>query len=259
MSGTIFFSWQSDLSSELYREFIKSSLQQSIKELNRSEAIVEGRVDEATENVPGWPEITSTILNKIDNACIFVADISLVGKTDSKHVPNPNVMYELGYALKALGRDHIICVVNKASLPDGKIESLPFDLRASRPITYKLSGEDNKLDVQKKLVDNLVHAIGLSLTDGTLGQIIRFLEETNPTIIELIKAGRSEIPVMFAQCRSAEMQKIKKLPNCGRYLHFKGTGSFSTNNTNRIGNHINDQAEGPLSSYVMYLCKDFHL
>jgi hypothetical protein len=49
--------------------------------------------------------------------------IGSAGK-NRRRTPNPNVLVELGYALKALGDERVIVVVNTAF---GKEELLPFD------------------------------------------------------------------------------------------------------------------------------------
>lgn len=96
-------------------------------------------IDRDTQNVPGAPDIGATILAKIDAAAVFVADVTLVGSTVSgKPTPNPNVLVELGYAVKGLGWSRILLVLNTAF---GEPEDLPFDLRQKRAITYS-SPED---------------------------------------------------------------------------------------------------------------------
>ena len=103
------------------------------------------RVDEGTSGVPGWPEITSTILQKIEQCEVFLADITPINGPESpfRLTPNPNVLFELGYALATgLGRIRIICVVNAAYLPGGDPKELPFDVRASRPVRFSLPASE---------------------------------------------------------------------------------------------------------------------
>ena len=71
--------------------------------------------------------------------------------------PNPNVVYELGYARRALGDEHIIMVMNTAY---GAQPDLPFDLRQHRAIGYYLpKGIDDeslsRLDTRKNLENSL--------------------------------------------------------------------------------------------------------
>ena len=128
MTNTVFFSWQSDLGET--RGVIQAALDKAVRNLNRDLALEEAlRLDEDTSGVAGWPEITSTILDKIERCEVFVADITPINgpQSNSRLTPNPNVLFELGYALATgLGRTRIICVVNAAYLPDGDLKELPF-------------------------------------------------------------------------------------------------------------------------------------
>ena len=140
MTNTVFFSWQSDLGET--RGVIQAALDKAVRNLNRDLALEEAlRLDEDTSGVAGWPEITSTILDKIERCEVFVADITPINgpQSNSRLTPNPNVLFELGYALATgLGRTRIICVVNAAYLPDGDLKELPFDVRGSRPLQFFL-------------------------------------------------------------------------------------------------------------------------
>lgn len=140
MSNTVFFSWQSDLGET--RNVIRWALDKAVRNLNRDVAIDEAlRVDEDTASVAGWPEITSTILDKIYHCEVFVADITPINgpRSNFRLTPNPNVLFELGYALATgLGRIRIICVVNSSYLPESEIKELPFDIRGSRPLSFSL-------------------------------------------------------------------------------------------------------------------------
>jgi hypothetical protein len=104
---TVFYAWQSDSPSRDNRNFIESALEQAFKNLHKSGKVQSSpRLDKDTKDIPGIPDIANTILDKIRVADVFVADVSYVGKCppqegESKHLPNPNVMLELGYALLA--------------------------------------------------------------------------------------------------------------------------------------------------------------
>lgn len=75
MTNTVFFSWQSDLGET--RGVIQAALDKAVRNLNRDLALEEAlRLDEDTSGVAGWPEITSTILDKIERCEVFVADIT---------------------------------------------------------------------------------------------------------------------------------------------------------------------------------------
>src|SRR5262245_10268053 len=101
MSFTIFYAWQSDNDQTTNRYFIRDALKEAITALSRDDTIEDApSLDHDTKGEPGMPDVFQTILRKIEQAGIFVADMTIVGLTPAgKHLPNPNVMLELGYAL----------------------------------------------------------------------------------------------------------------------------------------------------------------
>ena len=137
MDCKIFYSWQSDLENKTNRGFIGNALEKAVKSIRNDDSIiVEPVIDRDTKNVPGSPDIVQTIFDKIEQAQIFVCDISIINKdVNYRLTPNPNVLIELGYAMKTLGEGKIIMVMNTAF---GTPEKLPFDLRMRRVITYNM-------------------------------------------------------------------------------------------------------------------------
>ncbi|MES2299948.1 MAG: hypothetical protein V4582_23115 [Pseudomonadota bacterium] len=137
-------------------------------------------LDHDTLNVPGLAAITETIFDKINVASVFVADLTYVGKShkETKMLPNPNVLIELGYAFKSLGLERIILVANSAygAGPD----NLPFDLRHRRaPIAFNLpvtASKDDRTREQPDLVKKLKPALA-----GCLVQVI----EQNSAVLEI--------------------------------------------------------------------------
>src|SRR6266550_5322699 len=114
-----FYAWQSDTPSKINREFISVALNEAAQRItNDSLFDVELSVDSDTQGVPGTPPITDTILKKIETSEIFIPDVTFVARTgDGKHIPNPNVMAEFGYALRAKTHSAIIAVMNTAFGP----------------------------------------------------------------------------------------------------------------------------------------------
>jgi len=162
---TIFYSWQSDSPSKSNKNFIQDALEKAVKALtSKGSVAIDPVIDRDTRNVAGAPKISDTIFSKIDTAAVFVADVTIVskiqGKTkeESKSLPNPNVLVELGYALKVLEDKRLILIANTAY---GRIEDLPFDLLGRRTIGYSLA-EEYLLDgtenqkVKKQVKDQLI-------------------------------------------------------------------------------------------------------
>lgn len=118
--------WQSDTPSSVGRTFVAKALEDAAK-IIRSTRQIAVQIDADTQGVPGTPAISETILRKIDACDAVLADLTLVSSTaQGKTAPNPNVLIEYGYALKAKGQSHVLLVMNTAF---GGPEGLPFDLR----------------------------------------------------------------------------------------------------------------------------------
>ena len=122
-------------------------------------------IDEATRDLPGSPNIPTAILTKIEGADIFVADITTInadGPSHHRRVPNPNVLFELGFAVAKLGWSRIILLVNQEF---GDVALAPFDIDRQRVSTYRVKpdakGKDLKAqgDVLTALMTAAVGAI----------------------------------------------------------------------------------------------------
>lgn len=145
----LFYSWQSDTDCSTNKTFIEECLREVFSEVNlitdfsdRSEGIIE--LDKDTLNISGFPEMIPTILGKISEADGFVADLTFVAKIGDKGIPNPNVMFELGYAIYCLGYSRVIPVMNTYC---GMPVELPFDIRQRRwPIQYNLTPDASNGD-----------------------------------------------------------------------------------------------------------------
>lgn len=137
MRRIVFYSWQSDLPNVANRGFIQAALETTTEKIAADKSVaVDPVVDRDTQNVPGSPDIASTIFSKITGADVFVADVSIVTRApDMRPTPNPNVLIELGYAFKSLGHERVVLVFNKSF---GKLEELPFDLRTRRMLIYEM-------------------------------------------------------------------------------------------------------------------------
>jgi hypothetical protein len=158
MKQIVFYSWQSDLPNSCNRGFIQEALENAAAAITADEAVaIDPVIDRDTQGVPGAPDIASTIFSKITAADAFVADVSPVGKlTDGGRAsPNPNVLIELGYALKALGPERVILVFNRAF---GRIEELPFDLRTRRLLAYEMPAEGKPKGPERKTLEKHLQA-----------------------------------------------------------------------------------------------------
>jgi hypothetical protein len=195
---TVFFSWQSDISSNVCRNIIERSLQSAIDRLQVDfeigEAVRENiELDRDTKNVPGSPAIFDTIKQKIAAAHVFVADLTFVGqRLNGRPMANPNVLIEYGLALAAPGWSRLISVMNVA-YGDPSGQNMPFNLAHTRfPITYNLaegSSEEDRKNVKKDLTKRF---------EGALRSIFESSEYKTqtvrpPTALEIAALHRDEL------------------------------------------------------------------
>jgi hypothetical protein len=151
----VFWSWQADLDPRLHQYLVRDALRDACDHIAQADEVDEAdrpQVDHDTAGLVGTPDIVASILAKIEESAVFVADVTPVGRTvpaenrpgraaedlpTVKFLQNPNVMSELGYADRAIGQGRIILIANSARYPGP--EALPFDWRHRRgPVLYTL-------------------------------------------------------------------------------------------------------------------------
>ncbi len=156
MKVSVFYSWQSNLPGKTNRYFIEDAIKKSLKEINKEDRII-ACIDRDTKDEIGSPDIRNSIFNKINHSKFFVCDVSL----NENKVPNSNVLIELGYAIKTLGWNKIICLFNNKT---GNIEELPFDINHNRVTSYNPESKDEK----KKLAGIITANINSLFRKGQL-------------------------------------------------------------------------------------------
>jgi|GEM_PF-5745276 len=216
----IFYSWQSDLPNASNRGFIEKALENVAKTIRKDRTLdIEPVIDRDTAGVSGAPEIVGTIFSKIEQADVFACDISIINGTDSlKPSPNPNILVELGYALKVLGEERVIMILNRAF---GDVEMLPFDLRTRRVLSYNMPAvQDERATERKELESSLETAIRairprLSLLPdykaafGGESDVIRTLAFEQPPYweymltVELLKPKMKRLQEEYAEVRNS--------------------------------------------------------
>ena len=126
----------------------------------------------------GHVPITDTILKKIGACDAFAPDLTFVAATDSDElVPNPNVMLEYGYALRAKSYSVMIPVMNTAY---GPAEKLPFDMGHLRhPLRYHLPSTATNADrraVRNVLTQEFERILRLMIVEAPPQQATPFQE-----------------------------------------------------------------------------------
>lgn len=151
---SIFYSWQSGAYDKENRYLISDCLKNVSKKMYSDGITV--TIEQDTRGSNGSADIPHTLFEKIENADIFIGDVSIIN-SDSKQerkTPNPNVMIELGYAASRLGWDRVISVCN---LKFGKREDSPFDISHRRILAYDTTVSIS--DAKKKLTNVLYQTI----------------------------------------------------------------------------------------------------
>jgi hypothetical protein len=197
------------------------------------------------------------LLNKIEECSVFIADLSPIsrkidgGSGRQKLLPNPNVVFETGYAFAKLAASQIIAVVNESSLGDAKLDDMPFDIRARRPLVFRLAEDANAVAELPPFTGKWKHALRLALESGPRDRLLRFLRDTNPALIEQHDRGTRELRAMVSQHRAAELWALALSPAMRRIATIASTGSTSSGNTNHIRGHVNDLSPGPAQGLVI--------
>jgi hypothetical protein len=109
----VFYAWQSDLPDDTNRGLIRRALRSAASALEESytKSKLHVDIDEATRGESGSPNIPRTILRKIARADAFVCDLTPINTAQGKQIkamPNPNVIFELRYAVANLGWSRVI-------------------------------------------------------------------------------------------------------------------------------------------------------
>jgi hypothetical protein len=155
MDVTVFYACQSDRPEKLNHYLIRDAAREACNRITAdSNNDWSVNLDSDTQGTPGMCDIPNTILQKIWKCDIFLADLTLVGKTESeqpKLLPNTNAVFELGYAAKHLGFKALIGVVNEAF---GKVEGQVFDIKRRACLKYSAGASDPKLDL-RRIADKL--------------------------------------------------------------------------------------------------------
>jgi hypothetical protein len=203
----IFYSWQADTPTACSKNLIGRALQDAIAELN-AEVTVDAAdrdeedaavLDQDTAGVPGSPPIVETIFGKIDRAAAFVSDLTYVAeRRDGRRSPNPNVLFEHGWAWKSLSWRAVISVMNIA-YGDPRASPLPFDLQHARgPIFFDCPSD---ADVERRRAERvaLTKALVPRLRDIIGDEVLRAARippppaEPHPHDLELIAKWRQLI------------------------------------------------------------------
>jgi len=190
----VFYSWQSDLPNRCNRSLIQDALERAAQGLGSDQSVdIEPVIDRDTLGAPGAPGISDTILEKVEASDLVVADVSIIGAAAGRPTPNPNVLLELGYAVRSKGWDRVLPVANLAF---GVRELLPFDLRHRRICGYSMEPSDAPAEARAQLM-NAFRAAMIASAARPL------TSPTRPVRVLLEQPGYNE-PLEFHLSREAQ-------------------------------------------------------
>ena len=203
MPQHIFFSWQIDRLPLTGRNLIERALGDAIAAIKADAEIDpahrELAIDRDTSGVPGSPPLVETIFAKVDAATVFLSDMTYVAtRADGRLMPNPNVLLEHGWALRALTWRRVISVMNIAhGSPED--QPLPFDLQHfRRPILYNCpddADEAARRAARNGLAAALRDALQAILNDEVPAAPAAAPAEPHPLDVELLGKIRDQFPV----------------------------------------------------------------
>lgn len=194
---TIFYSWQSDIKGS--RNFISDCLNRLGK---RMKDIVLCDIDRDTQGLAGAPDIGDSIYEKIDSADIFVADVTIINQDYAgRKTPNPNVLIELGYAIRALGWDRIILLYNKDF---GEIEELPFDINHRRITSFSLDGCVEKTKIREYVLSCISTTIQILDQEHRLYGGSADAVKAQSALGRLLRTGLERVWVAYKQHKKEE-------------------------------------------------------
>lgn len=148
-------------------------------------------IDRDTQGLAGAPDIGDSIYDKIDSADIFIADVTIINQDYAgRKTPNPNVLIELGYAIKALGWDRIILLYNKDF---GEIEELPFDINHRRITSFALDGGEDKAKMRDYVLSCITETIRILEQEHRLYGGSAETVKAQKTLADLIYTGLDKI------------------------------------------------------------------
>src|SRR4051794_33797775 len=80
---TVFYSWQYDSPRNCNMNFIEDCIKRGLKQINRKVDLeLAPRLDRDPRGLPGTPPIADTVLRKIRESGVIIADLTLVGYAD---------------------------------------------------------------------------------------------------------------------------------------------------------------------------------
>lgn len=177
----LFYSWQSD--EKRARYLIEKALKRVVEKFKKSG--INLILSQDSRGQKGAQNISMGILKLINKANMFLADLtpvtSYTGKEGLKLCPNSNVMFEYGYAMRALGEDR--CTQYVFLKKDWNMALMPFDINQRTTLLLKEADLEDTNEPEKKGERN-TKFIEVQLENWILGCIEDINEERRNIILD---------------------------------------------------------------------------
>lgn len=143
----IFYSWASDGPLARNRVIIRNALKAAVGELcsPTRHDVPEGDRQLVECDGSHTGDIVEFITTNLPSCHAHVVDVTFVTPPELpdgyRRCPNPNNMFELGYAMNCLGKERCVLVFNE---DHGRIADLPFDINKLNVIGFKGGDKDDR-------------------------------------------------------------------------------------------------------------------
>jgi hypothetical protein len=179
----IFYSWQSDRSSQVTRNLIERALEIALKRVADT-LHVTLELDQDARGESGSPNIPDTIQAKIRRAAVFVADLSIVAQREGLGaLPNGCVSVEWGWAEEALGGEALIGVMNTIY---GGPDQLPVDIRQNLVRAIYTLAEGSSADELKAARETLASQFSSEIEKTIRSRFFWGFHKDAPRIIKYL-------------------------------------------------------------------------
>lgn len=183
----LFFSWQSDVPS--IKVNISDNIKKAIREYNQEQTDYEVMYTTDNRGEAQHDKIEDNVLANIKNSAIFVADITpLICYKEKKYLLNPNVLIELGFAMRQMniGKQIVLVAKSYADIPQIDITKLPFDINHN---SIKLNPDSNYFkhrisDCCKYLQQNGIREVKQNIIDHDAITFKSFDSQINQDVVE---------------------------------------------------------------------------
>ena len=136
--------------------------------------------------------------------------------SENEGIPNPNVMFEMGYAHAKLGPSRFVAVFNIAL---GSLENLPFNIRHRRfPISYCLADEaspEERATVKTQLVSALATALRAIIESHDVPEVV---PETRMPHTSSLSIYYDESEPILSYYSGSELENIFVPPGAKMFL-----------------------------------------